>query len=219
MEAVLLLLERGAKVDGESGAAALKASAAGGHMEAVRLLLERGAMAGGESGLAARRAAKGCEVMALLHQHGATLTLLEECHDGNTAAIAQLLDGGADVEAGTSEERRPTVGDEVLIVAGEGAGSVAIVTYIGDDWHDKGGYYSLEGESCSTDYYKEAQVSVQVTALMAAACGGHVEAVRLLLERGAKADGESGAAALTASAAGGHVEAVRLLLDRIAVCT
>ena len=42
-------------------------------------------------------------------------------------------------------------------------------------------------------------MSVQVTALTAAACGGHVEAVRLLLARGAKADGASGAAARRAA--------------------
>ena len=94
-----LLLEHGAKADGESGAAALKASAAGGHVEAVRLLLERGAKADGKSGAAALRAATSDDVKALLREHGATLTLHEECHDGNVAAIAQLLDGGADVEA------------------------------------------------------------------------------------------------------------------------
>jgi hypothetical protein len=127
-----------------------------------------------------------------------SMSLLEECRDGNAAAIAQLLDGGADVEA-VAEERRPTVGDMVRIVDGEGKGSLATVTYIGADWHDKGGYYILKGESCSTKYYKEAQVSVQVTALTAAASADHVEVVRLLLERGAKADGESGAAALRAA--------------------
>ena len=127
-EAVQLLLDRGAKADGESGAAALKAFAAGGHVEAVRLLLERGAKADGESGAAALRAAASDEVKALLREHGATLTLPEECRDGNVAAIAQLLDGGADVEATDDAGKTP---------------------------------------------------------LSAAAAGGHVEAVRLLLERGA----------------------------------
>ena len=122
------------------------------------------------------------------------LTLLEECRDGNAAAIAQLLDGGADVEA-MPEKRRPIVGDVVRIVSGEGAGSVATVT---SDDHD-GKHFGLRGASCGSGYYKEAQVSVQVTALTAAAWGGHVEAVRLLLERGAKADGESGAAARRAA--------------------
>jgi hypothetical protein len=51
-------------------------------------------------------------------------------------------------------------------------------------------------QNCGSGWYKEAEVTLQVTPLTAAAAGGHVEAVRLLLERGAKADGESGAAAL-----------------------
>mgnify|MGYP003994551269 CR=1 FL=1 len=35
------------------------------------------------------------------------LTLLEECRDGNAAAIAQLLDGGADVEAVGGRSKTP----------------------------------------------------------------------------------------------------------------
>jgi ankyrin repeat protein len=198
VEAMRLLLERGAKADGESGAAALSAAATANHAEAVRLLLDRGAKADGESGAPALRAATSDDVKALLREHGATLTLLEECRDGNAAAIAQLLDGGADMEAKGDSGARPTKGDEVLIVSGEGAGSVATVTFIG---FDQGGNtnISLEGAMSSTEFYKEAQVSVQATALTVAACGGHVEEVRLLLDRGAKADGESGAAARRAA--------------------
>ena len=107
---------------------------------------------------------------------------------GNAAAIAQLLDGGAD------EERRPTVGDVVRVVGGVGAGSVATVTV----QHTGGELFKLQGASCGSGWYVEAQISVQVMALTAAAAGGHVEAVRLLLERGATADGESGAPALRA---------------------
>ena len=70
----------------------------GSGVELMRLLLERGAKADGESGAAALRAAKSDEVKALLRAHGALLTLPEECRDGNVAAIATLLDGGADVE-------------------------------------------------------------------------------------------------------------------------
>jgi len=73
-----LLLDRGAKADSESGAAALKAAAAGGHVEAVRLLLERGAKADGERGAPALQAATSDGVKALLREHGATLTLLLE---------------------------------------------------------------------------------------------------------------------------------------------
>ena len=129
----------------------------------------------------------------LLREHGATLTLHEECRDGNVAAIAQLLDGGADVEA-MPEERRPTVGDEVLIVDGQGKDSLATITQDHSFWG-----YKLKGASCGSDWYKEAQVTLQVTALTAAAAGGHAEAVQLLLDRGAKADGASGAAALRAA--------------------
>ena len=43
--------------------------------------------------------ATGDEVKVLLREHGAMLTLQEECRDGNVAAIVTLHDGGADVEA------------------------------------------------------------------------------------------------------------------------
>ena len=62
---------------------------------AAQWLLARGAKADGASGAAALRFAKSDEAKALLREHGATLTLHEECRDGNVAAIAQLLDGGA----------------------------------------------------------------------------------------------------------------------------
>jgi ankyrin repeat protein len=152
-------------------------AAAGGHAAVARLLREAGA------------APLDCAVVAAL--------LLEECRDGNVAAIAALLGGGADVEAGTSEERRPTVCDVVLIVDGEGKGSVATVT---KQLTLYGELYLLQGARCGSGYYQTAQVSVQVTALAVAAAGGHVAAVRLLLDRGATAGGESGAAALRAAA-------------------
>jgi hypothetical protein len=107
------------------------------HCEAIAPC--HGAKAGGEQGLLST--SKGDEVRALLREHGATFTLHEECKTGNVAAIAQLLDGGADIEA-----------------------------------EDRSG-----------------------TPLRAAAAAGSVPAARLLLERGAKADGESGAAALRAA--------------------
>jgi ankyrin repeat protein len=196
--AIAALLDGGADVEGEGEGAKtpLCSAATGGQLEAVQLLLDRGAKLDGDSGAAALRAAASDEVKVLLRDHGATLTLLEECRDGNVAAIAALLDGGADVEAGTSEERRPTVGDEVLIVSGKGAGSVATITR---DYEDSEPY-QLQGASCGSDWYTEAQVSQQVTALTAAAAGGHVAAVRLLLDRGATAGGASGAAALRAAA-------------------
>ena len=121
------------------------------------------------------------------------------------AAIAALLDGGVDVGA-MPEERRATVGDMVLIVSGKGEGSLATVTEAIEAEGEA--YFKLEGASCGSDNcYKEpanvtpprhmdGSVTLQVTALTAAAAGGHVEALRLLLERGAKADGASGAAAL-----------------------
>ena len=99
-----LLLPHGAKfkkADGKSGAAALSAAAEGGHVEVARLLLERGATADGKSGATnaeALRLAKGNKMKDLLREHGATLTLEEECRDGNVVAIKKLLNvnGGAD---------------------------------------------------------------------------------------------------------------------------
>jgi hypothetical protein len=64
---------------------------------------------------------------------------------------------------------RPTVGDEVLIVSGEGAGSVATITYISVNRAHAGGYNILKGESCSTKHYKDTQFTLQWTALTAAA--------------------------------------------------
>ena len=102
---------------------ALMAAVVGGHVEAARLLLERGAKADGESGAMARRAARGNkEIVALLHEHGATLTLHEECRDGNVAAITALLDGGADIEASTASS---TASCTVSYAAGFSAASCA----------------------------------------------------------------------------------------------
>jgi ankyrin repeat protein len=191
LAAIVEALDFGADIETADGAGktALVVVVASGHVKVVRLLLDRGAKADGESGTVALRMAKDDKVKALLREHGATLTLLEECRDGNVTAIATLLDGGADVEA-MPEKRRPTVGDEVLIVGGKGKGSLATIAH---DYHDSE-RYKLQGASCGSGYYKEAQVTLQ--ALTAAALGGHLEAVRLLLDRGAKADGEGGAAAL-----------------------
>ena len=113
------------------------------------------------------------------------------------AAIAQLLDGGADVEA----TRRATTGDTVLVLKGEGEGSTVVIT---KDNHS-GKPYKLEGFE---DFYFEWAVTSELTPLMAAASGGHLEAVRLLLQGGAKADGESGVAALR----GAKTDAVQALL-------
>ena len=78
--------------------------------EAAQLLLQRGATADGASGTVALRAAKSDGVKALLREHGATLTLPEECRAGNMAAISTLLDGGADVES--------DVGGDAVVPAG-----------------------------------------------------------------------------------------------------
>ena len=54
--------------------------------------------------------------------------------------------------------------------------SVATITEERKNYDGSRGY-KLQGASCGRDYYKEAQVSVQVTALTAMAAGGHVEVV------------------------------------------
>lgn len=151
---------------------ALTAAAGSGNVALTRLLLDRGAKADGKSGQAARRAAKGREIMALLAEHGATLTLFEECRDGNMSAIAQLMNGGADVEA-VPKKRCPEIGDVVWIVGGQGAGSVATIANRVVDERGKN-IYELQGANCSCGGYTEAQVSLQVTALTATAASGNV---------------------------------------------
>jgi hypothetical protein len=81
----------------------------------------------------------------------------------------------------------------VRIVGGEGAGSLATITKDNGDGVEP---YKRQGASCGSAWYKEAQVTLQTTPLCVAAAAGSVPATRLLLERGATADGESGAAAL-----------------------
>jgi hypothetical protein len=101
---------------------------------------------------------------------------------------------GADIEAPLGEGR-PTVGNVVRTVSGDGVDSLATVTE--DDRSSIP--YKLEGDSCGSGWYTEAQVTLRVTPLCFAAVVCSLPAVRLLLERGAKADGESGAVALRAA--------------------
>ena len=102
------------------------------------------------------------------------------------------------------------VGDVVLVVEGGGKGCLATIEEV------HGEYFTLMCavkdfvDECSEEYYcgfplkgtrfsgiyKETQFVLHLTALAAAAAGGHLEAVRLLLAHGAKADGPSGIAAL-----------------------
>jgi hypothetical protein len=93
-----------------------------GHIEIVTALLALpGAKTGGEIANTALRAAEESEeVQAFLREHGATLTLNEECHAGNAAAIAQLLDAGAGVEAMESAGITP------LCAAAEGGHAAAV---------------------------------------------------------------------------------------------
>jgi ankyrin repeat protein len=74
---------------------------------------------------------------------------------------------------------------------------VAAITQLLDDGVD------LEATDCA-----------RTTPLCAAAAGGHMEALRLLLARGAKADGESGAKPLCAAVGGERHDAVQALLER-----
>jgi hypothetical protein len=273
-EVVQLLLERGAEAGGANGAAALRNAKGnnrvqallrehgamltlheeclGGNMALVAQLLNDGENVEGESGVEALRSAgANDEVRLLLVRHGAPTSLHDECRAGNVAVVTHLLESGADVEA-MPGERRPKKGDIVSILDGKGTGSCATITDSrgrsgdakavvlkllvgvkveaqrqGSQEHNPGtivaihrndtydvefddgardravpgasiktiflaegaeGAYKLQGMRCGNDWYTEAQVTLQVTALVAAAVSGHAAVVGLLLERGAKSD-------------------------------
>lgn len=120
---------------------------------------------------------------------GSFSTLIVAARDGDTEKVRELLQEGADVNAGLSSEA-------LILVAGGGhTEEVRILLKAGADVHagDKDG----------------------LTALMYAARGGHTEVVPILLQAGAEVNAKNkyGVAALMFAARDGRTEAVKILLE------
>jgi len=168
----------------------LLATAKGGHAAATAALLEAGAVVGGAAGAAA---------------------LVAACRGGHTEIVEQLIAAGAaaGAEGEVDDERCPAVGDEVVILCGDNAGTITAIT------RNRGGSFDLV-EADSRDHLGEkvcvfSQVAL-VTPLYAAAVGGCAGAVAALLEAGATVRGVAAKAALVWACSRGHARVVALLV-------
>ncbi|KAJ8246699.1 hypothetical protein GJAV_G00254410 [Gymnothorax javanicus] len=218
-EAVCLLLDAGAEVDGTDadGRTALRAAAWAGHLEILLILLEHGAQPDlpdrqGRTPLIAAAYMGHQEVLEALLAHRATVDAQDS--DGRTAlSVAAMCSGegrsqeevvSALLEKGADPSHRDHDGmTPLLLAAYEGQATVLeLLLEAGADVDESPG---LRGFA-----------SASITPLLAAASMGHQAAVKAALFWGAAADaidGE-GRTALSLAAARGSMEVVRLLLDR-----
>ncbi|XP_016398403.1 ankyrin repeat domain-containing protein 50-like [Sinocyclocheilus rhinocerous] len=218
-EAVRLLLEAGAEIDGcdSDGRTALRAAAWGGHEEILLTFLDHGAEVDrsdreGRTPLIAAAYMGHKEAVEILLNAGANLNLADG--DGRTAlSVAALCvpsaAGGRGhgevvsllLERGADPEHKDTDGMTPLLLA------------------------SYEGHEEVVELLLEAGANVDespgshpsaITPLLAAAALGHASTVNRLLFWGAAVDGidGEGRTALCLAAAKGSVEVVRALLDR-----
>lgn len=218
-EAVKVLLEAGAEVDGcdPDGRTALRAAAWGGHEEILLTLLDHGA-----------------KVDSMDHE-GRT-PLIASAYMGHKEAVEILLDAGAEVDLADGDGRTAlSVAALCVPTAAGGRGHGEVVSLLlergADPEHkDKNGMTPLllasyEGHEEVVELLLEAGADVDesagaypsaITPLLAAAAMGHAGTVNRMLFWGAAVDaidGE-GRTALCLAAAKGSVEVVRALLDR-----
>lgn len=218
-EAVKMLLEAGAEVDGcdPDGRTALRAAAWGGHEEILETLLNHGA-----------------KVDSMDHE-GRT-PLIAAAYMGHKEAVEILLDAGAEVDLADGDGRTAlSVAALCVPSAAGGRGHAEVVSLLlergADPEHkDKDGMTPLllasyEGHEEVVELLLEAGADVDessgaypsaITPLLAAAAMGHAGTVNRLLFWGAAVDGidGEGRTALCLAAAKGSVEVVRALLDR-----
>ncbi|XP_048865095.1 ankyrin repeat domain-containing protein 50 [Brienomyrus brachyistius] len=210
VEAVHLLLEAGAAVDGcdSEGRTALRAAAWGGHDEVLLTLLDKGARVEqpdreGRTALMAAGYMGHREALEILLNAGAevnrkdgdgrtALSLAAMCLGGNSSEVMSLLlERGADPGHRDGDGMTP-----LLLAAYEGHGeAVELLLEAGADVDDASG---------------------SVTPLLAAASMGHMAVVNTVLFWGAPVDaidGE-GRTALCLAATHGSTDVVRALLDR-----
>jgi hypothetical protein len=173
------------------------------------------------------RRARDTAIASLLRVYGAVGSLLGECCVGNATGVLLLLTGDTATAAGGDHISGSSVsaghlspiaaGDEVYIIGGAGAGSLATVADItaGRDVLAAGTAavrYKLAGTECETDaWWTEEQVTKDVL-LVLAACGhvGELEEV-LLLENGAAATAVRAERAMQLCPAEGSNELQRIL--------
>lgn len=218
-EAVKILLESGAEVDGcdPDGRTALRAAAWGGHEEILKTLLGYGA-----------------KVDRVDHE-GRT-PLIAAAYMGHKEAVEILLDAGAEVNLADGDGRTALSVAALCVpssTGGTGHGEVvSLLLERGSnvEHKDRDGMTPLllasyEGHGEVVELLLEAGADVDesagahpsaVTPLLAAAAMGHAGTVNRLLFWGAAVDGidGEGRTALCLAAAKGSVEVVRALLDR-----
>ncbi|KAK1169625.1 ankyrin repeat domain-containing protein 50 [Acipenser oxyrinchus oxyrinchus] len=222
-EAVRILLEAGAEVDGSDseGRTALRAAAWGGHEEILCTLLDYGAQVDQPD------------------REGRT-PLIAAAYMGHKEAVELLLDHGAQVDVQDSDGRTALSVAALCVPSAAGLGYCEVVSLLlergADPGHkDRDGMTPLllaayEGHAEVVELLLEAgadvdeaagpqggsRISTAVTPLLAAASMGHVFVVNTLLFWGAAVDaidGE-GRTALSLAATRGNVDVVRTLLDR-----
>lgn len=218
-EAVRLLLEAGAEIDGcdSDGRTALRAAAWGGHEEIVLTLLKHGAEVDRSD------------------SEGRT-PLIAAAYMAHKEAVEILLDAGADLNLADGDGRTAlSVAALCVPSAAGGRGHGEVVNLLlergADPEHkDRDGMTPLllasyEGHEEVVELLLEAGADVDessgahpsaVTPLLAAAAMGHAGTVNRMLFWGAAVDGidGEGRTALCLAAAKGSVEVVRALLDR-----
>ncbi|XP_041937519.1 ankyrin repeat domain-containing protein 50 [Alosa sapidissima] len=221
VEAVRLLLEAGAEVDGcdAEGRTALRAAAWGGHEEILLTLLHHGAQ------------------VDRADREGRT-PLTAAAFMGHRDAVEILLDAGADVNLADGDGRTALSVAALCAPGSGGRGYGEVVSLLLDRaanpaHRDRDGMTPLllaayEGHEEALELLLEAGADVDetagsqptavaaVTPLLAAASMGHAGAVNRVLFWGAAVDaidGE-GRTALCLAAAHGNLEVVRALLDR-----
>ncbi|KAI5621382.1 ankyrin repeat domain-containing protein 50 [Silurus asotus] len=218
-EAVKVLLEAGAEVDGcdPDGRTALRAAAWGGHEEILSTLLAHGA-----------------KVDSMDHE-GRT-PLIAAAYMGHKEAVEILLDAGAEVDLADGDGRSAlSVAALCVPSAAGGRGHGEVVSLLlergADPEHkDKDGMTPLllasyEGHEEVVELLLEAGADVDesagaypsaITPLLAAASMGQAGTVNRMLFWGAAVDGidGEGRTALCLAAAKGSIEVVRALLDR-----
>ncbi|KAI9853997.1 MAG: hypothetical protein M1813_001588 [Trichoglossum hirsutum] len=205
----LLLVEKGAKVDGEAnnGLTALQVAAMGGFEPVVRLLLDKRA-----------------DIEARGKENG--WTALHQAVQGRYIGVVRLLlEEGADVNSQTTND------GTVLHIAARG-GHESLLRLLLEkaasiEKQDKQGRTALNwaafsGHESAVRLLLELGADIEApmeggsTVLQQAAYNGHKTVLHLLLEKGAdiEAKGYGGGTALNWAASRGHEQAVRLLLER-----